>query len=485
MSNEAAAMILQITLFRMQASPDALLPPPEIFHNVSKMKDFERSFGYFAKSVRKEVEEKMGASALSLQMKVTHLRRALGPSVTKLYEEQYTLLSDARSLVWRYAPFIRIEGFLRYFHRYAEEIRLRYPFLHNFVENEHHLIHIKNLIPILEWHRVLLDFVPSNEITRDEARSITNDDVIHRIKDESERQNALHIFQRFCDAFNMSFPLVEYIHECQRNPFLTPEGDVDVGGQMSLRTPIAFSLPSLPRGEGDAAGLCTVQLMLRLHRMHEDLLAFAIPAGSNADRHANSSFLISPATPPSLLHQKLLTYDRERHLIPVLNVCAHQPLTATHTADSQTSHTFDFKQMDGRLKHSLLRGKQSVQLQIRHYQYRGEVRISGKINAFRRRIDQEDLPKAVVKQIVKELSSPDRVTRLLSQIEICISYLADLGGESVRSLKMESMSLRYERMLVFGYLGVVSLDTFLSLTLSFSPIFFQKALHPRCSPHRP
>jgi len=88
--------------------------------------------------------------------------------------------------------------------------------------------------------------------------------------------------ESFCVAFNAAFPLVEFLYECNPNPFLTKEGDgVDLSGaRASGRSPISenstgpaamgpdtsikFSFPSMEAGDTDASGLCTIRLLAHL-----------------------------------------------------------------------------------------------------------------------------------------------------------------------------------------------------------------------------
>ena len=178
---------------------------------------------------------------------------------------------------------------------------------------------------------------------------------------------------------------------------------------MSPDTALVFSLPAMGggggggKGGGDAAGMCTVQLLLRLHAIHEELLGIdemregeekgeeeeeeeekrleaeereddvrmrdmerrqvlaedarkdwerrqvervirkrrrrrererrerrrrereEIRAEKEKER-ADFSYPISYLTPSFAIRQKLITYSREEHLLPLLNICANQVL---------------------------------------------------------------------------------------------------------------------------------------------------------------
>ncbi len=78
--------------------------------------------------------------------------------------------------------------------------------------------------------------------------------------------------ESFCVAFNNSFHLVGFLYECNPNPFITNDGKVDLtGGKrggddvcMNENSTLNFSLPSSSHGETDAAGLCTIRLLMTL-----------------------------------------------------------------------------------------------------------------------------------------------------------------------------------------------------------------------------
>uniref|UniRef100_A0A7S4JX43 Uncharacterized protein n=1 Tax=Paramoeba aestuarina TaxID=180227 RepID=A0A7S4JX43_9EUKA len=153
---------------------------------------------------------------------------------------------------------------------------------------------------------------------------------------------------------------------------------------------------------------------------------------------ADFSYPISYLTPSYTIKQKLITYTREDHLLPLLNTCANQPILPGKSCPI----TYDYAQIETGLRSLLLIGKQSLRLQIHHYQYRGEMRGSGRVSGLRRKIPQEDLPNLVLNTICDEFDTQDRVLKFLSRLEMCISFLADTGGEGVKGLAIGSMLLR-------------------------------------------
>ena len=109
-----------------------------------------------------------------------------------------------------------------------------------------------------------------------QAASIRNIDVVNCLTDDEKNMEGQRLLAAYCTAFNASFHLVEYLYECNPNPFLTDEGVVDLTGSkgksgaslaevgMNVNTTINFSLPSASHGETDATGLCTIKLLSSL-----------------------------------------------------------------------------------------------------------------------------------------------------------------------------------------------------------------------------
>ena len=106
--------------------------------------------------------------------------------------------------------------------------------------------------------------------------------VIETLVPPHRRRYAKRTFRRFATAFNASLGRVEYLYQCQENPFVDPDGNVDLSGAkgggdsgnsvMDLETPVSFSLPSMLFGENDAPGLCCLQILNFLADAHNKLL---------------------------------------------------------------------------------------------------------------------------------------------------------------------------------------------------------------------
>jgi hypothetical protein len=228
---------------------------------------------------------------------------------------------------------------------------------------------------VLAWHRVLFAAIGDRPLTRAEAAELTNADAIAWLPREQQCA-AREGFRRFARAFNRGLPLVENLYECQANPFVTARGEIDLSGaagknsgtpaggsgggasgssfslsgvgssgegraRMGFGTPVAFSLPSAPVGEVDAAGLCTPMLLRRLERAHNLLLgrfqraaaattsattASDAGAAEAAASETETAPALSYSTPRALCERALLSYRRGRDLLPLLSRCSTQPL---------------------------------------------------------------------------------------------------------------------------------------------------------------
>ena len=136
-----------------------------------------------------------------------------------------------------------------------------------------------------------------------QAASITNIDVINSVTDTEKQAEGHRLLMAYCVAFNASFHLVEFLYECNPNPFLMEDGSVDLTGSrgksgsvaaedvgMNIHTTINFSLPSASHGETDATGLCTIKLLssLEVRQLPQRVLYFEITASVTASATATA-----------------------------------------------------------------------------------------------------------------------------------------------------------------------------------------------------
>ena len=247
---------------------------------------------------------------------------------------------------------------------YAQGMHGRYRLLTALLREETRLEKTKYIINILEWHALLFEFLSSRILTRDDARDISNLQVVESI-DEARRLQALQVLDGFCTAFNRSFHLVELIYECQRNPFLTPGQGINLAPGsatpvlMSRETSIVFSVPSMSpvRDNVDAPGLCTIRLLDVLQGIHNDFLpalmadgdgnrprtavaavaAAAAAAGGGGGVNASVT-LIDYKTSSLLLQRKVMNYDRSRDLMPLVWSFASSPRYYTDSLSSTAAN---------------------------------------------------------------------------------------------------------------------------------------------------
>ena len=430
---ENAAILTQTILYlaqnRTQGYRNDLYVSRDVFKTIETLQTFERRFEEYFWKVGGDLQKKMSSSAAA-DMQRNILRRSIGPVMWEHFAEiQVPGKADQRVFLWRYVDMIRVDDFLRKVSQ-MRNVRTNYPLLAIFIQNEERLTKLKYIGAILEWHNVLFDILQSSEINRDEARAITNREILKRIPGKVEFERAEGVLKEYCIGFNEAFPLVENLYECQRNPFLTEDGEVDIDGPMSPDTPIIFSLPSMTQGQNEAAGLCTVQLLLHLHRLHDELVTLGnrevqteegeenqeqVPVAQNRD----FSYEISYLTPSDILQQKLVTYDRLTDLLPLLHASADQSLECggdQQQKQKKAEITYNYRQIESGIRSQVLKGKQSIRLHIRQYQYRGDIRSTGRVSGLRRRIPQESLPNLVLENICKEFERQDFVLKFMSRL---------------------------------------------------------------------
>lgn len=396
--------------------------------------------------------------------------------------------------LWQFRPAVTFAHFIAAVSK-DTLFEARYSLLHSFLLQEDRLSHVQGIVAILEWHRVLLTVFQNNEMSREEASNITNEDAVRRLPSAEEQAKASQILDNFCEVFNRSFPLVENLYECQPNPFLTDKREVDLSGSgtptpMTRNTTVLFSIPSMNQGENVAAGLCTIQLLLQLHRIHEHALGMGAAAAARRQRRQpqepapvqgqdDSIVLpeISCETSPDILRSSLVDYDRSAHFLPLLHT------SATYNP-KDNSISFDFAQLQAGVHAVLVEGRQSVRLNIAHYQYRGGLRTNGALSRLRQRVPQESINPSILQLIFAEMDTQNRVTTLLSRLEMVISFLATVGGEGVRGMNISDLLLRlafffYEK----GQCIALLFRDFLS-SITFLTFFFQRILSKYTANHR-
>ena len=359
--------------------------------------------------------------------------------------------------IWRYIPPVSMDHFTMATSS-IDSFEERYPLLGGFMENENRLELVQCIIAILEWHRLLFSVFQNNELTREQARDITNADVLKRLHTEEEHERGQRVLHNFCKAFNQSFPIVDLIYECKENKFLTENGEVDlsmsgVATPMSPETPIFFSLPNATEaGQGiDTPTYCTIQLLLYLHRIHEGALGIGNERQQRRRREEGGDGpaaaarpgteiapdvilpVISCDTPTRTLRQKLILYGRQQDLIPLLT---------TFSSVKEGTLEYDFPAIQNYLRSGVLGGKQSTRLYIKQYQYQGDLRAIGGVGRINSRVPQSVVSDSILQLILTEVDTQNRITELMSKLEIVVQFVTTVGGSAVRGMELERTMLR-------------------------------------------
>ena len=355
--------------------------------------------------------------------------------------------------MWRYIPSVSMDHFSMATSA-IPSFEERYPLLSGFMENENRLELVQCIVPILEWHKLLFSIFQNNELTRDESQKMTNVDVLSRLPTEEEQERGQRVLHNFCKAFNRSFPIVDLIFECNKNVFLTEDGEVDLKmtgtpNPMSPDTPIFFSLPNATKvgKEIDAQAYCTIQLLLYLHRIHEGALGIGNarqeqrgggggPAAAAREPQIAPDVIlpvVSCDTPTRTLRQKLIFYSRQQYLIPLLT---------TFSSVKEATLEYDFPAIQNYLRSGVLGGKQSTRLHIKHYQYQGDIRAVGGVSKISSRIPQVPVSDSTMQLIFAEVDTQARIIALMSKLEIVVNFITTVGGSSVKGMELEKILLR-------------------------------------------
>eukprot|EP00051_Salpingoeca_urceolata_P024164 m.421491 g.421491 ORF g.421491 m.421491 type:complete len:4954 (-) comp20197_c0_seq2:49-14910(-) len=346
------------------------------------------------------------------------LEHALGQNTLALVLEQEregeSAQARAESRLWRYRTTVTLDTFRRNFEMQMG-LHDRFRTLRVFLMVESKLSLIRHLPAVLSWHAVLFEAF-HNGLTRDEAKTLTNADAIRYLPTD-RRGHAEHSLGLYCVAFNTCFPHVQFLLDCQRNHY----SDL----QMTADTPVAFSLPNLVKGEEGLEGCCTVSLLQLLQNVHNGVVLQYAEAMEDR-RRAIGDFDVPPVnyqTNPRLVERQLVLYHRDQHLWPILHMFSSQEL------ELATGHVanYDWQKINEALGRTLFRGKKPINLQVRHFQYAGEVSKAGLLSELACCMTQADLAPDVLAAIAAELDTQDSTQKLLSLLEQCISFIASIG----------------------------------------------------------
>jgi len=200
----------------------------------------------------------------------------------------------------------------------------------------------------------------------------------------------------------------------------------------------------------DSMGLCTIKLLELMQTAQGQVLDSLTRSRSNKNLHVAPEDTtpnmfteeipaISYLTNPRVIRQQLIVYNRQVDLLPLLNFYAEQALEYC----SGDRLDYDFKKIEEALARSLLDGKIPVKFQVRHFQFRGDVKASGHLSDLHMSIPQRPLPPSVLENIWQEVDTRDRLLNLLRQVEMCISFLGSIASSTHASLDGEMFMHQY------------------------------------------
>eukprot|EP01050_Picozoa_sp_SAG11_P002666 SAG11_NODE_137_length_15114_cov_2.297303_10_plen_182_part_00 len=162
---------------------------------------------------------------------------------------------------------------------------------------------------------------------------------------------------------------------------------------MSPSTPLSFSIPFQTHGEIDAPGLCTIALLRLLQNSHNELLEGLSLNTPSPGGGGSTAMVYSYLSSMNALRQHLITYERERDLLPLLSIYRRDPsLTPLEPGtegegdrgggvapnDEQVSAKldtqYDFEKVEAALAVALLQGKVPLLVHVRNFPVRFSVR---------------------------------------------------------------------------------------------------------------
>ena len=410
--------------------------------------------------------------------KTSAIRLATGEKLWFEIHEQQLARNEKPSedlLLWRFREPVSFSTFQKKCELNQVLLKTQFKLLSTFMKEEKRLHSLRGVADILTWHKILFEVVPHMTITRIDALEITNIDIINKLP-AYRQEKAKETLKKFCEVFNEVLPTIDPLYECEKNPFITSHnGEVDFGEgkKMDFNTPIAFSLPSMVTGsdKGDFInGVCTIKILeLLVDSQNEVITAIKkveeekkdseavvssnsnkAPGGRKAQTNRKGEFKspvpIAPAvapqrpqvnipavnylTPAEVLRGQLIFYNREEHVLPLLRIFATQSLGYGEGA----SLDFDFKQIEDAIANGLLASKLLINLCIRHYQYKGDVKRMGHLEGLSSKIQQDTIPPSLREQILSEIDTQERLMRLMQQLEVCIGFIVSVGSDSVHNL---------------------------------------------------
>eukprot|EP00392_Amoebophrya_sp_AT5.2_P009963 g9994.t1 len=259
---------------------------------------------------------------------------------------------------------------------------------------------------------------------------------------------------RFLRAFNEGLPWLPTLYECQRNPFLATDADgnptVSIDGEkLQPDSPIVFGLPSQPPQTRavDPSGLCVLRLLDFFGRTNNELLEELASLDGGSSRLVNrggqtrtafgdgasmidtrSVLELHLETPCDDARRRLIHYDRADDLLPLLHEFFGEETEDASKAEGIHGLLLAFQSA---VKRRVIFRKNisRVQVLVRQFLYRGELRARGSLGVLGRMVAQSGvLPFTVHKRLEDDVSNcRERHRQLTALVERVIQSLVVFG----------------------------------------------------------
>ena len=380
------------------------------------------------------------------------LRQCLGSQ----YATVLQFAAPVELQTWRYHNVVSYSDACTRFHQ-VTSLATDFPVLAAVFAHDAILPKIKYLADILAWQAIVFRVAPSGSLTREQSLQLTQQDIVDRLPDH-EREEGQRALQRFCHAFNETIVLPGMLVGCTPNVFRTPEGRPDISGRqgnegeeaMHCGASLAFALPSLITSHersGTTNGLhveykepksiCPLFICDSLQRLQREMVAAfsqqkeeEVVEEEEKEKEKEKEQEVIPLTtyhtPRSIVLRRLMDYDRETHLIPLLYAHVCQDVTFEHGDICG----YDYASIEAELRVHLLSTMQPLLLATPQYRFRDEVEEAGGLSLLADKIVQEELPEAVIDQLLDEVDLHDRYTQLMRMLDACVSFLLFFVGSS-------------------------------------------------------
>ena len=146
--------------------------------------------------------------------------------------------------------------------------------------------------------------------------------------------------------------------------------------------------------------------------------------------------ILNYLTNEDVIKHTIIDYDKDKHLIPLLHIYNDQNLK-----ELSKEIKYNYHDIEQSLLNTVFASKKPFKLQIRHFQYAGDLKIAGHLSGLNLRIPQVNMPDSVLENILLELDTHDRLRKILSHLEICISFIISIGvGELNGNISLTEFS---------------------------------------------